>query len=354
MKKTLTILFVLIILLGMVACSTNGETDEVESTNNTDGEDYTYNVDYWASLSPDDPVTWNAPNNYKRIGMVVPDGTNEFYVAMTRNVGTIIEAEGYEFVWTGASDAESAINTIDTWVTQGVDALIVLVQDKACEDAVLRAMKEGVLVVLGSTELASYHVWCNQDYYTIGWDVAEMAAADMKEQFGDNAAYIIAGNTSVEFMTLKTNGLTDGMAELYPNGTAYINNNSSDVQGDVEALLIQHPEIKAVISWHNNYTIPAIAALNTLNMNKPGEFAVYGSQMVEQTLSEIKDPNSCYVSDTWMGDQGRQYANVVLTLLNGGTVNHNDYAPDFVVNADNAETYYEDYYAEFGDTYIYG
>lgn len=376
MKKFLAIFLALVMLLSLAACSSNpdkkpdtppadgntpateGKTPETQGntpeTEGPTGEDHTFDVDYWSNLNPTDPVTWTAPYNYKRVGMVVPDGTDEFYVSMARKAQEVFEANGYELVWTGASDAEGVINTIDTWVTQGVDALILLVVDTACEDAARRAMEEGVLVVLGSSELGNYHVWCNQDYYQIGYNVGIMAAADMKERFGDDASYILYGDTRVEIRTLKTTGVADAMKEYYPNGTAYDLYNSGDIQGDVEALLTQHPDISAFVCWHNGASIPCMAALNSLGLNDPENFAVYGSQMTEQTLSEIKNPNSCYVADTWMGDQGRQYVNVVLTLLNGGTVNHHDYAPDFVVNAENADTYYEDYYKTYGDTYIYG
>lgn len=362
MKKLLALILAGAMALSMAACGGSDPSSGTAAstpgsgaagTASTAGGDHTFETDYWAALSPDDPVTWKAPNNYKRVGMVVPDGTNEFYVNMCTTAEEIFKKQGYDFSWTGATDSETAINAIDTWVTQGVDALILLVQDTACENAALKAMEQGVLVVLGSATFSSYHVWCCQDYYQIGRNVAVMAAEDMKEKFGDEASYIVLGGTKAEFQAQKTNGVIEGMKELYPNGTCYEVIDSSNAQNDVETLLTQHPEIKAVVSWHTNYTLQAIAALDMLNLNDPENFAVYGSQMVTQSLIEIQDPDSCYVSDTWMGDQGRQYANVVLTLLNGGTINHYDYAPDIVVNAENAETYYEEYYKTYGDTYVY-
>ena len=181
-----------------------------------------------------------------------------------------------------------------------------------------------------------------------------MAAEDMKERFGDDAAYIVIGATSAEFQTQKTTGITDGMDKYYPNGTRYeVLNNIPGIQDDVEALLTQHPEIKAVVTWHAVFALSSLAAVTTLNRNDPKDFAIYGSQMTAQSLLEIKDPESCYISDTWMGDQGRQYANVVLDLLKGEKIRHHDPAPDIVVNAENAETYYEEYYKQYGDTYKY-
>lgn len=366
MKKLFTIFLALTMVLGLVACGSNANNvpetkanekataNETPSTDSPASEDHTFDVEYWATLSPDDPITWDAPYDYKKVGMVVPDGTSEFYVEMCTKAEATFKSAGYDFVWTGATDSESAINAIDTWVTQGVDALILLVQDTACENAALNAMKEGVLVVLGSATFSSYHVWCCQDYYNIGYNVARMAVPDMTEKFGDSASYIVIGGNKAEFQTQKTNGVTDGMKELYPNGTAYYVIDSQNAQNDVETLLTQHPEIQAVVSWHATMTLQALAAIDSLNMNDPEKMAVYGSQMTTQSHIEIQDPSSCYVADTWMGDQGRQYANVVLTLLEGGTVNHYDYAPDIPVNAGNAETYYDEYYELYGDTYKYG
>ena len=373
MKKLLAVVLACSMVFSLAACGGGSEAESAETTAaavaeattealeeadateaaESGAEDHTFETEYWASLEPEDVVTWNAPYDYKSVGMVVPDGTNEFYVTMCTTAEEIFENQGYEFRWTGANDSESAINAVETWVTQGVDALILLVQDTACENVALKAMQEGVLVVLGSATFSSYHVWCCQDYYEIGQNIAKMAVPDMEEKFGDDASYIVIGGTLAEFQAQKTDGLIDGMKELYPNGTAYEIIDSQSIQDDVMTLLTQHPEIEAIVSWHATYTLQAMAALDTLGLNDPETFAVYGSQMTEQSLVEIKDPTSCYVSDTWMGDQGRQYANVVLTLLNGGEVNHWDYAPDFVVNADNAETYYDDYYAEYGSTYVY-
>jgi len=370
MKKLIAILMVTAMVLGMVGCAGNNaqtpetkaptapavtdaaaDPEKTEAPADPAAEDHTFETEYWANLGPDDPVTWKAPNNYKRVGMVVPDGTGEFYVSMALAAEKTFNEAGYEFVWTGANDAEAVINTVETWVNQGVDALILLVQDTACDHVATEAMKQGVLVVLGSATLSSYHVWCCQDYFSIGYNVAKMAAEDMKKKFGDDAAYITIGQNTAEFMTQKGDGIRAGMDELYPNGTRYEINDSSDYQGDVETLLTQHPEIKAIVSWHTNLTLAGLAAVKALNMNNPENFAIYGSQMVTQSLIEIKDPTSCYVSDTWMGDQGRQYTNVVLNLLSGGTVNHYDYAPDYVVSAENAETYYDDYYKAYGDAF---
>lgn len=366
MKKLLALILALTMVLGLVACGSSNQPAETEApkasetpatsageTEEAPAEDHTYDVDYWANLSPDDVVSWNAPNNYKKVGMVVPDGTSEFYVDMCTTAERIFKNAGYEFVWTGATDSEAAINAIETWVAQGVDALILLVTDTACENVALEAMKEGVLVVLGSATFSSYHVWCCQDYTQIGYNVGKMAAEDMTKRFGEDASYITIGTGAAEFQTQKTDGMLTAMDELYPNGTRYEVFNSANVQDDVETLLTQHPEIKAIVSWHASFSLLGMAALDTLGLNNPDNFAVYGSQMTAQSLVEIKDPESCYVSDTWMGDQGRQYANVVLTLLEGGTINHWDYAPDIPVNADNADTYYEEYYEVYGDTYKY-
>ena len=361
MKKLLALILAGVMALSLVACGGGDSSTASGSSGGSSGGssavgtsgDHTFETEYWANLSPEDIVTWDAPYDYKRVGMVVPDGTIEFYVNMCTTAEEIFNEQGYDFYWTGATDSEEAINAIETWVTQGVDALILLVQDTACENAALNAMKQGVLVVLGSATFSSYHVWCCQEYYDIGYNVAKMAVPDMQEKFGDDASYIVIGGTKAEFQAQKTDGVIDGMKELYPNGTCYEVIDSSNVQDDVETLLTQHPEIKAVVSWHATMTLQAISALDTLGLNDPDNFAVYGSQMTEQSLIEIKDPESCYVSDTWMGDQGRQYVNVVLNLINGESVSHWDYAPDFVVNADNADTYYEDYYKEYGDNYKY-
>ncbi|MCI8464718.1 MAG: sugar ABC transporter substrate-binding protein [Lachnospiraceae bacterium] len=322
-----------------------GETEGQTQDPAADGEDHTYELEYWANLTPEDIVKWNAPNDYKKIGMLVPDGTNEFYVGIANTAEKIFAEAGYELVWTGISgNTEAAVNAVDTWVTQGVDALVVMATDNSCEQACLRAMEAGVLVVLGSTTFESYHVWCCQDYYDIGMQTAKMAADWLTENYGDDAAYLTIGAQAVELQTLKTQGIQDGMEKYYPKGTCVGQIiTAGDPTNEVETLLSQHPETVAVVTWHTNFSLPALQVAKSMGY-KAGEFFVFGSQMTAQSQIEIADPDSMYVSDTWMGDQGKQYANVVLSLLSGGEITHWDYAPAYVVNGDNVDTYYEDYY----------
>ncbi len=364
MKKVFVFLLVLTMIFVLVGCNDQSsedsqdisdaqtvnedateQEDQTTSEEIAEEEDYTYETEYWSTLNPDDIVTWEAPNNYMRVGMLVPDGTNEFYVGIVNSAEAVLSEAGYELLWTSINNPETAIAAVETWTLQGIDALIVMAQDTSCEKVCLDAMEQGVLLVLGSATFESYHVWCCQDYYDIGYQTAKMAADWLSDNYGDDASYVTFGMNNAEFQTLKTQGVEEGMKEFYPDGNCVGNIISADVTTDMETILIQNPDLDAVVTWHAYLSLQALNAAKAANRAIPGEFFVFGSQMTAQSLLEIQDPNSCYIADTWMGDQGKQYANVVLTLLQGGEVNHWDYAPPYIVDENNVDTYYDDYYA---------
>lgn len=100
MKKIVSGLLTIAMLFSLAAC-TSGEKENPSPTPNGGdpsvpvSEDHRFETEYWANLNPDDPVTWEAPNNYKRVGMVVPDGTSEFYVTMCTTAEEIFKKQGY-------------------------------------------------------------------------------------------------------------------------------------------------------------------------------------------------------------------------------------------------------------------
>lgn len=362
MKKLTAILLALVMVLSLAACGGSGSSAQTTATTapattaaadsaGTPAEDHTYDVDYWSSLSADDVVSWNCPTNYKKIGLIVPDTTSEFYNGIMQTVIRVCSEAGYECVADGInSDVTRGITAIETWVASGVDAIIIMAQDQSCDLALKKAMEQGVLVVSASAKVQYYHHWLMQDNYDVGYQTAVMAANWMKEKGYENSQYICLSNLANEAVADKSKGVVEGMAALLPNaecvGEVVVTTGMDQVRADCDTLLMQYPDVRCIVGMHNAFALVGLEAAKAAGKAVYGEFAVFGSALSEQVLTELNKADSCYEGEIWMGDQGRSMAEHTIALLEGGSYTRDWAALNFPITRTNLATYYDDYYAQ--------
>lgn len=360
MKKLFALILALVMVLSMVACGTSNEPTATEApaapadpaaSEAPAADDHTYDVEYWSALSADDIISWKTPNNYKKIGLIVPDTTTEFYNGIMQDVIEICKEAGYECVADGInSDVTRGITAIETWVASGVDAIIIMAQDQSCDLALKKAMEQGVLVVSASAQVQYYHHWLMQDNYDVGYQTAVMAAKWMKEKGYENGQYILIANNMNEAVTDKSTGVREGMlAELSGGecvGEVTITTGMDQVRADCDTLLMQYPDVKCIVSMHNAFSLVGLEAAKAAGKAVYGEFAVFGASLSEQVLSEFGKADSCYEGEIWCGDQARSMAEHTIALLEGESFVRDWAALNYPMGRWNLETYYEDYYEE--------
>lgn len=363
MKKLIALLLALTMVLALTACGSSSNTPstsapaasseasgEVAGTEALAVEDHTYDVEYWSNLSSNDIVSWNAPNNYKKIGLIVPDTTTEFYNGIMQDVIAICNEAGYECVADGInSDVTRGITAIETWVAQGIDAIIIMAQDQSCDLALKKAMEAGVLVVSASAEVQYYHHWLMQDNYDVGYQTGVMAANWMKDKGYENGQYILIANNMNEAVTDKSTGVREAMLAELPEGACVgevVFTSMDQVRADVDTLLMQYPDVKCIASMHNAFAMIGLEAAKASGKAVYGEFAVFGASLSEQVLSEFAKEDSCYEGEIWCGDQGRSMAEHTIALLEGESFTRDWAALNFPMGRWNLDTYYEDYYAQ--------
>ena len=360
MKKLFALILALVMVLSLVACGASNEPAQTEAPAVPEApvagneepvvDDHTYDVEYWQSLSAEDVVSWKAPNNYKKIGLIVPDTTSEFYNGIMQVVTKVCEEAGYECVADGVNgDVTRGITAIETWVATGIDAIIIMAQDQSCDLALKKAMEQGVLVVSASAEVEYYHHWLMQDNYDVGYQTAVMAAEWMKANGHENGQYITLSNNYGEAVADKSRGVVEGMAELLPNaqnvGDVIVTTGMDQVRNDTDTLLMQYPDVVCIVGMHNSFSVVGLEAAKSAG-KQYGEFAVFGSALSEQVLTELNKADSLYEGEIWMGDQGRSMAEHTIGLLEGETYTRHWAALNFPITRDNLDTYYEDYYKQ--------
>lgn len=359
MKKLLALILAMTMILGLAACAKEAEPTEASKptdsatetpTDGTDADSDGYSAEKFFNMAADEIVSWTPVNPVtKKVGLIVPDTTSEFYNTIIKDAKAIFEAAGYEFVSDGVNkDATRGVTAIESWLVGGIDAIIIMAQDQTCDLALKKAMEQGVLVVSASAKVEYYHHWLKQDNYDVGYQTAVLASNWMKEHGFEKGQYICISNNTTEATADKSKGCVEGMAKLLPEGECVgevVLTSMDQVRADVDTLLMQYPDVKAIVAMHNAFALIGLEAAKAAGLAVKDQFAVFGSALSEQTLSELKKPDSCYEGEVWMGDQGRNMAEHTLGLLSGKSYTHDWNAPNFPITRENLDTYYEDYYA---------
>lgn len=355
MKKLLALILAGAMALSMAACggsdpsSGTATSGSASVTVSSGGE--TYSAEKFFDMAADEIVTWTPVNEVtKKVGLIVPDTTSEFYNGIIKDAKAIFEEAGYEFVSDGVNkDATRGVTAIESWIAGGIDAIIIMAQDQTCDLALKKAMEQGILVVSASAKIQYYHHWLMQDNFDVGYQTAVMAADWMKEHGYEDGQYICVSNNTTEATADKSKGVVDGMAELLPNGECVgevVLVSTDQVRADLDTLLMQYPDVHCIVAMHNAFSLIGLEAAKAAGKAVKDEFAVFGSALSEQVLSELNKEDSIYEGEIWMGDQGRNLAEHTLGLLEGKSYPHDWAALNFPITRENLSTYYDDYYAE--------
>lgn len=152
MKKLLSLLLCLSLVLALVACANTQNSGEPSSNDESRNE------------------------NRVDIGYSVPDTTNPFVGWLTNEVKKLAEKDGLTVqIADSASNSAKQIEQIENFIAMKVKALAIMpVDPNAMPDIIRKAQDQGIKVLVAGTDTGVYDVMMNTDQYNIGEQIAEM------------------------------------------------------------------------------------------------------------------------------------------------------------------------------------
>jgi len=152
MKKLLSLLLCLSLVLALVACANTQNSGEPSSNDESRNE------------------------NRVDIGYSVPDTTNPFVGWLTNEVKKLAEKDGLTVqIADSASNSTKQIEQIENFIAMKVKALAIMpVDPNAMPDIIRKAQDQGIKVLVAGTDTGVYDVMMNTDQYNIGEQIAEM------------------------------------------------------------------------------------------------------------------------------------------------------------------------------------
>jgi ribose transport system substrate-binding protein len=287
-----------------------------------------------------------------RIGFSGPAADHGWLGAI--NSAAIAEAEKYDdvelIVAEGTNDANLQISQVETFITDGVDAIVLLPTDGAAlTEVAIKAMEAGIPVINVDREFSSpfaARTTILGDNYGMGVS----AGTYICEKLGDNPDAVVAEIAGIDSLPLtqdRSRGFADALDDC---GLEVSNRVAADftVQGGEAAasqLLSAAPQIDAIWNHDDDQGVGVLAAIDAAGRD---EFFMVGGAGSKNAMEAIKSGDSVLeatvIYPSTQGADGIALARLVAQGKALGDLVEQDvptrivlFAP--VVTADNVDTY---------------
>jgi len=292
------------------------------------------------------------PGDTVRIGFTAPAADHGWMSAITRAAEE--RADSYEdvelVVAEGTNDVNLQISQVETFINDGVDAIVILPFDGAAlTDVATQAMEAGIQVINVDREFTSPFA-ARSTVLGDNYGMGVSAGTYVCEQLGDTPDAVVAEIAGIDALPLtqdRSQGFEDALADC---GLDVDNRVAADftVQGGQEAaanLLQAAPQIDAIWNHDDDQGVGVLAAIEQAGRD---EFFMVGGAGSANVMREIQEGGSVLqatvVYPATQAADGVSLARLVVQEKNLGDLVSSTvprqvqlFAP--VVTADNVATY---------------
>ncbi len=261
------------------------------------------------------------------VGLVMKSLANEFFQNMLEGAEAHEAERGdYELRAVGMqneTDFESQINAVETFITQGVDAIVIAPADsKAMVRPLKRAMEAGIVVVNFDVSLdEEAKAQQGVDLAFVGPDNrggAKMAGDALAEKLGEGAkVVIIEGNPGADNATQRRLGFEDTVAEhkldLLDSRTAHWE--TEEANQVFSAMLTANPDLQGVMAANDSMAIGVVKALEAAGRD---DIMVVGFDAIPAVGPMIEDGRMLASVDQFGQKMAANAIDMALEVVAGG------------------------------------
>lgn len=317
MKKLMSIILALILVLSLVGC----KTQEVEKQ--------------------------------KYVGFSTITTQGDFMSLLATGIMDKMVAAGCKFE-TASADLNVAkqIEQIENFITLGVDELIIMAVDpSSLADVIKKAQSKGIKVVAFSQKTPTYDLYLGADETQVGTATAEMAAKWIDKTFPDAKAgsvqVAIFDNRDKPTATERSDGfkaITTFTDKATVVKTVGVDTTTKGGQSAAENLLLTNPEVKVVICYNGDTAMGVDSYAMALNSNVKdkanfGIFSVDFNPAAGDAITKSAKNESVWRGTIMMGKGLEDLIQIVsgesLKLLNGTLEEKENIAELFPITAEN-------------------
>lgn len=220
---------------------------------------------------------------------------DEWWQDLENTAKETAEENGLEFLVADADgDSARQLQQIETFVSQGVDAIVYAPVDvSATTDIVAEAHDQGIVVVcieLCLEDLTNIDAWVQFDQVKAGYDLGVLAGQFLNENYGGEGKVAVLWEPGNQVHQLRYEGWKRGLAETAPNAVLVAEQDGKsnrDISFSIaENILTANPDTVIWYPMVEEMAFGVIAALDGAGID-PATVAVYTEGWGQETFDNM-------------------------------------------------------------------
>lgn len=251
MKKVMSMLLVLVLVLSLIGCGGKSEEKPQEPAEKETTEAKTEEAE--EPETAEEPKAADGEKNWT-IAVVPKDSTNPWFVRMEEGVKKYADETGLNVFQKGPSETDAAlqIQVVEDLISQDVDALCVVPHDPSAMEPVLKKAREKGIVVI--THEASSQENCDYDLEAFNYDEYGGYIMDtLSEAMGGEGKYVcMVGSLTNDSHNQEADGAIARQEEKYPDMVLIeerveTEDNPEVAYNKAKELLKKYPDLKGIV-----------------------------------------------------------------------------------------------------------
>lgn len=236
----------------------------------------------------------NASDKPVRIGATLQDLGNVYFIDIAAGLEERAKELGFELtIADGKSDAQAQINSIENFIVNRVDAIVIAPYDSAAlVPYVAKAKEKGIRVICVTQPVEGWEGWIGLSEKEYGLEGGYLAGKWIKDHFPADAKVEVGIISYPEMETIidRGEGLKEGILKIAPNAKI-VNEQSAATPENGEkvtaAMLQSNPNIKVIACINDSGALGAVNAVQAAG-KATADFCVVGLDATEEAVAKIK------------------------------------------------------------------
>lgn len=337
MKKQVSLMMALALALTVFAgCTTNSPVEQKAQSQSVASE---------APLpeSGEEPSSDSKPF---KVGATLQDLGNVYFIDIAAGLEERAKDLGWELtIADGKSDAQAQINSIENFISEGVDAIIIAPYDSAAlAPYVAKAKEKNIPVICVTQSVEGYDGWIGIPEKEYGLAGGKLAGQWIQDQFPADAPVEVGIISYPEMETIidRGEGLKEGILAVAPNAKI-VNEQSAATPENGEkvtaAMLQANPNIKVIACINDS---GALGALNAVQASGKAtdDFCIVGLDATEEAIAKIKEGTVLRATvDIAPKQTGKDTIDLTDKVIKSGPISDIQMVQMIPVNVDNIDQY---------------
>ena len=344
-RRLLGIVLTAAMAVSMLAGCSNPAADTAATTKDTQAEAADTAGDTGASA---DGKSFN-------VGITFSDLSNPVWAELVQEAETYAKDKNISVTYVDAqSDATKQVTQIENFVQSGMDAIIICaVEANAIADVTKQAKEAGVFVVAYTQVLENFDAQYLVDPYNTGYACGKRAAEWINEHYGDEEEVQWALMDLPEFPEIieRANGIKAGVEENTKNTKLVATTSALTAEeglSNAENFLQANPDLKVICCIGGGGSVGGNEGMKSAGITDFESAGLFGIDATENEILNIinGDPQKSSVSLGGGKAHGRALIDMTYSLLAGEEIEATQYMPIEVIDATNAQEYYDTIYVK--------